>query len=185
MLPGKIKIKATGKKLTALVLILSFIALPTNLISREKQGAQVIIHKTSGQIQKGELIAVVQSSLLIKESLSGADASINIDEIKMITMTKKPKLLMGAIIGTLAGGASGILVGVLLSFFKKGEEDFSWEYGRTGGKIGLAAGAVGGGILGSKAGQDITIKIEGKPQETKERYLEILRSEARIQNYQK
>ena len=66
---------------------------------KRKLGAELWIQKNDDKFIHGELIAVKQASLLLLESKSSEDVSIDIKEIKVITFVKKPTFWKGAVLG--------------------------------------------------------------------------------------
>ena len=159
------------KKLIALFLVIAFMVMNCavykrgegiNLEPGQKPGVKLVIQKTDGGQVKGELIAVKENSLLLMESESGADVSIDIVNIKVVKVVKKSKAWQGAGIGALLG----IMYGAAT------EKE-------TGGDFVLSGAAIGALI-----GTDKTIKIEGKSDTEIKEALEKLRSKARIPNYQ-
>ena len=103
-----------GKKFILLLLVFSLLALSGNLYAK-KRGATLIIQRRGDQVQtrykdtpweksvitgiRGELIAVKQNSLLLLDSESGVDVTIDIKEIKAVAIEKKSKALLGALLG--------------------------------------------------------------------------------------
>ena len=176
----------TGKKFISLFLVFSLMMLSVNLYAKEKRGAKLIITKKDGQLIEGELITVKPNSLLLLNT-EGKDVSVDIEEIKVIRVVKKSKLLLGAGIGFLCGAVIGALIGLA-----EGEdpavggvppplsvEDKVLGYGFY---IGFS-GAVIGGIGGAIAGTDKTIQIEGMTDSEIQEALDKLRKKARIRDY--
>ena len=167
------------KKFVSLFLVFSLLALSGNLIANERRGAKIVIQKKDGQQVRGELLAVKKDSLLLLSDFR-TDVSVDIKDVKVIKIVRKSK----ALIGLLAGGALGALLG--LATYKKPVKkgmitlDFGPEYvavggGFLGGLIGLCIGAV--------VGTDETIQIEGKSDSEIKEALEKLRKKARIRDY--
>jgi len=69
------------RKFIALFMVFSILSLSGNLIAKERRGAELMVDKKDGQQVRGELIAVKQDSLLLLERESGADVSVDIEEI--------------------------------------------------------------------------------------------------------
>lgn len=162
------------KKFIALFLVFSLLALSANLYAKEKRGAKLIITKTDGQQVKGELIAVKENSLLLLDSESGADVSIDIADIRIIRIVKKSKkwkygLAVGGGVGLIAGIAS---IGEVHGFFATFIDSLIW--------FGLPVV----GIVAIIEGRDKTILIKGRPDTEVKEALEELRKKARIPNYQ-
>ena len=73
------------KKIIAIALVISVIvAIPGELRAKERRGIKVIIHKKDGLVVEGELIAVKTNSILVKDSKSGVDISVEVGNIKLI-----------------------------------------------------------------------------------------------------
>ena len=182
------------KKLIALVLVFSLLALSGNLFAKERKGADLVIQKTDGHQIKGELIAVKENSLLLKEHDSGADVTVGVGEIKTITIVKKSKTGKGALYGFGIGATGGALAGGLLVEPSEYEtcvnnECFTEKESRVNnalfGVIFLGAiGALTGLIVGGFLGKDKTIQIEGKSEAEIKRILDDLRKKARIPDFQ-
>jgi hypothetical protein len=188
--------KVRGKKFIALFLILSLIAINCATLKslgqkresrRKKHGANLIIQKINGQQVGGELITVKPSSLLLLNT-EGKDASVDIEEIKVITIVKKSEALSLAGIGSLVGVGFGAFVGKMM-----GIETILWgdgdESGRGRSKVALGAVIGGcicaliGGLIGAAAGKDKTIQIEGMSDSEIQETLDKLRKKARIRDY--
>jgi len=171
------------KKFISLFLVFSILLLSGNLFAKERKGAELIIQKIDGQRVRGELIAVKKNSLLLKDYYSGTDATVGIDDIRVITIVKKSKLLEGGLIGLLLGAVVGYAVGypqgseIGISFSKA-------EAGGIGAAIGGGIGALIGVGIGAAIRADKEIQIEGRSDSEIKWYLEKLRKKARIKNYQ-
>jgi len=160
------------KKFIALFLVITFIVMNCaykrgegiNLEPGQKPGVKLVVQKTDGEQIRGELIAVKENSLLLLESESGADVSIDIADIRIIRIVKG-----GILYGLLVGGSIGLIVSVL----NPEEEGSFW------GSI-----IVIGIPLALLIEKDKTIQIEGMTDSEIKEALEKLRSKARIPNYQ-
>ncbi len=179
------------KKAISLFLVVSILLLSGNMFAQERKGADLSIQKKDGQQVRGELIAVKQDSLLLLERDSGADMTITIDDIRVITIVKKSQLFLGVLAGSLIGGVAGALIGsgkeehppATIDLFVPVVIDFDFPSERTYTTgIGLGLGAFIGGIFGISAGKDKTIQIEGKSDTEIAEILEKLRKKARIRN---
>ena len=148
-----------------------------------KSGAMIEIQGKEGGYIIGELVAVKGNLLLICEYATGKDMSVDIGDIKTITIGKKSKAMLGAGIGGLIGGGIGALVG---AGEKKGSiGSFSEEDKRLiGAAVFGALGALIGGGIGSIAGIDKIIQTEGKSEAEIKKILEDLRKKARVTNLQ-
>ena len=163
------------RKFLSLFLVFSMMALSVNLYAKEKRGAKLTIIKLDGQLVEGELITVKEDSLLLLDT-EGKDVSINIADIKVITIVKKSKALLGSGMGFLIGGSVGFLEGTILD----GWDTFN---PLTHGIIGACLGLWIGLALGTNSGKDEIIQIEGNPPLVIEFYLDKLSKKARIQDY--
>jgi hypothetical protein len=168
------------KSVLALVLVFFTVVCSGNLIAKERHGADLVITKTDGQQINGELIAVKETSLLLLDSQTGADVSVEIGEIRVIRIVKKSKALLGIGIGLLAGLVGGLIIGGTEKTIE----------GTRGEAVAIYTGAIGGpaaligGIIGAAIGTDKTIQIEGKSPEETKGILEKLRRQARVTNAQ-
>ena len=193
----------TGRKFVSLFLVFSFLQINCaylNTVEEEREkirmekkgkrklGVELWIQKKDEKLIRGELIAVKQTSLLLQESKLAKDVSIDIKEVKIITIENgKSKFWMGAGIGFLIGGGIGALIG----FSQEGG-----SIGFTGGYIsseekalgwgiflGLAGGIIGGIFGATEAKKYKEIQIEGMSQNEIEKILKKLRNKARIRDY--
>ncbi len=187
------------KKFISLFLVFLLTVLPASLYAK-RQGAQLIITKKDGQKMRGELIAVKKNTLLLLDSKTKIDISINVGEIKFIKVGKKSKVIQGMGVGAAIGGISGMLIGAT----KKSEENdvetpvFLFillpllfilpDVERTqnmvngiliGGGVGLLAGT----LLGAIAETNRHIQIEGMTDLKIQKALDKLRKKARVPNY--
>jgi len=190
------------KKLIALFLVISFIVINCatyergegiNLSPNQKPGVKLVIQKTDSKQVRGELIAVKQNSLLLKESESGVDVSVEISEIKMIKIVKKSKALEQGGLGLLIGAVGVAACSFFLYFFTVLGMSWEWvgateifiEYALPYGLIGGGTiGALIGVMIGASAGKDEIIQIEGKPEAEIKKTMEELRKKARVPNFQ-
>jgi len=101
------------KKFIALFLVFSILALSGNMFAKERKGADLIIQKKYGQQVRGELIAVKENSLLLLGRESGVDVTVDIDNVKVITIVGKSKASGGAVLGLLIGAGVGAIVGLV------------------------------------------------------------------------
>lgn len=112
-----------------------------NLAANKRRGATLLIDTKDGQI-RGELIAVKKDSLLLKESWSGADVSVDIENIKVIRIVRGSQAAKGAGYGFLIGTALGLLgaeVNNRTSWFYVGYFKSAAFFGSIGAIIGFAA----------------------------------------------
>ena len=157
------------KKFIALFLVFSILAISSNLYAKERRGADLVITKKDSQQVKGELIAVKENSLLLLDSESGADVSIDIADIRIIRIVKK-----GALYGLLVGVGSGLAAGISSEINE--EDPFLTAFLVYGILIGLPVALI--------AGKDKTIQIEGNSDSEIKEALEYLRKKARVTNFQ-
>jgi len=183
------------KKCISLFLVFSLFVLSGNLYAKKK-GAELIVQKIVGQQVRGELITVKENSLLLLDSESGADVSVDIREIKLIEIVKKSKSLAWGGIGLVSGAVIGALIGYLQGDDPSGmttgfgppmpfpclftADEKAFYSGIGWGVIGGALGGIGGAI----AGADKTIQIEGKSETEIRKALNKLRKKARVRNFQ-
>ena len=170
----------TSKKFIALFLAFSLMMLSVNLYAKERRGAKLIVTKLDGQLIKGELIAVKPNSLLLLDT-EGKDESIDIADIRVITIVKKSKVGKGALYGLLIGGVIGVVEGI-----REGKDGFifsSSELAAMGGLVFGLLGALLGAGIGAVVGKDKTIHFEGMTDSEIEEALEKLRKKARIRDY--
>ena len=172
-----------GKKFVSLLLAFSLMLLPVSLHADRREGATLLITKKDGQRIQGELIAVKKDSLLILTWWAEWDESINIADIENVRVVRKSEATLYSITGILVGGTIGAVYGV-----KKvlgGIEDVSCVYGGViyGAIFAMVGGLVGLGI-GSAAGIDEIIQIEGLSELGLEETLKHLRKKARIRDYE-
>lgn len=165
------------KKFMSLFLIFSLLALSGTLFAKERQGSKLIVQKKDGEQVKGELIAVKNKSLLLMDSESGADVSIEIGKIKVITIVKKSWLLLGTGIGLLAGGT---IVAINRNKWEKTQSIGDYFTSLIGVPVitTLLGAGIGGGV-----GVDEKIQIEGSLDLEIYRILEELRKKARFPKY--
>ena len=161
------------KKFIALFLVFSILAISSNLYTKEKRGAELVITKKDSQKVKGELIAVKENSLLLLDSKSGADVSIDIADIRIIRIVNKSK----AVRGILIGGGAGALWGYLA--WKEGgyEPTLLGIIGAMGAAIGLLLEII-------HKEKDRLFQIKGKSRLEIIVILQELRSKARVTNFQ-
>ena len=151
----------------------------TKLTPEGKRGASLIVQLKDGTRVSGELIAVKQSSLLLKDSESGIDVNIDIDNVMTIILVKKSKVWLGAGLGLL----SGIIIGAITSSRKEQNSWDRWEAGMAGASLMILGLLLGAGI-GASAGKDEAIQVEGKSDSEIQEILENLREKARAPDFQ-
>jgi len=192
-----------GKKFIALFLILSLIEINCATLQslsqkreskRKKRGANLIIQKINGQQIWGELITVKPSSLLLLDA-GGKDVSVDIADIKVITVVKKSQALLGVGTGLLGGAGSGAVIGaslwvlglpVVAIFGEAGIESWKDDFPDLlwgGVLIGAGIGLLLGVSSGAASGIDKTIQIEGMSDLEIKEAMDYLRKKARIRDY--
>lgn len=167
------------KRLLILVLV-GTLVFPLGLTAKDKRGADLLIEKLDGTQVRGELITVKESSLLILSD-SGADVSVDVQDMKIIRVIKKSKALQGAGYGFLISSAS------LTALAWATDEEYFMD-AEGGGPLVLALfygipGLLVGAVVGSIMGTDKTIQIEGESDTEILEHLEYLRKQARIPDY--
>jgi len=151
------------------------------LTANERRGADLVILKTDSNQVQGELIAVKENSLLLKEHDSGADVTAVFGEIRSIKIVKKSKSGKGALYGFGIGAIGGSLYGLSI---EPTEKVTRFQHALTGVIFIGAMGALAGLIVGGFLGMDKTIQIEGKSDAEIKRTLEELRKKARVPDFQ-
>lgn len=173
------------KKVGFLFCVLLLIVPLENLTAKERHGADAVIVKNDGQAVKGELVAVKEHSLLLLDSSTKSDLSIEISEINSIRIAKKSNALAGTIIGSLLGGGAGVLIGSIVGK-PKGSivlVDYRTAFTIGGAAVGVLVGGAGGYLVGSHKKEWETFDIEGKSPEEIKVALERLSSRARVPDF--
>jgi hypothetical protein len=170
------------RKSYVVLLIFSIIFFCGNLLAAEK-GAQIEIQQKNGRAVKGELITVKENSLLIVDSVSGADVSVLIADIRYITILKKSKALLWGGIGSAAGIGIGALSGVIAH---GGEQWFGSqaEWAMYGAATGAVIGLIGGIAVGAIMGSDKTFDMDEQTQSEIKKTMKYLQGIARISDFQ-
>ena len=143
------------KKFIALFLVFSILIISGNIFAKERKGAELIIQKKDGFYERGELIAVKKNSLLLKDYASGVDVSVEVKDVKVITIERESKAWAGARIGILIGILSGIVTMIVTGETTKKKAQGGWltgmnskEFNVIGTVIILGLGGLGGAIIG-------------------------------------
>jgi hypothetical protein len=147
---------------------------PLGLLAKEKRGAELVVQRVDGEQIRGELITVKQATLLLKDSESGVDVSVDTRNIVVIKVIKKSKAGTGFIIGFLGLGGLGAYAAMSPGSY-------------TTPLTALTLGGIGafiGIVIGATVGTDEIILIEGKSDSEVRAILEKLRKKARVQDYQ-
>jgi hypothetical protein len=174
------------KETISLFLALSILALSIPLTAKERKGADLIIQRADGTQVRGELISVKENSLLLLARESGADVTVDVGDISVITIVKKGKAGKGAWMGALIGGGAG--AGVAVGIFAIGStpaHDSAGMIVLLSTAAGAGLGLLIGGLFGWSSGIDKTVQLEGKSELEIQEILEKLRKKAKIRNSQK
>lgn len=171
-----------GKKFLALFLAFCILGLGSQLTAQEEKGANLKIQKNDGEKVTGELITVKRDSLLLLDDETQYDVTIDIKDVKSITVLKKSWLIELGVIGFLAGAAVAGLT-------SKKKKTWSVEGEPLGERIAipLAPGFIlagSGVVIGAVMGIDKTIRIAGKSDAEIQEALQKLSKKARVPNYQ-
>jgi hypothetical protein len=171
------------RKVTSLVLVFTILFLSGNMFAQGRKGADLIVQRTDGIQARGELIAVKQGSLLLLERDSGTDVSVNIDDIKVISIVKKREYGKGFFSGFTMGALSGAgFAGYMMANPIFGEPEFLLgPFIGTALISGLVAGVLGL-LVTSLSSNAKLIQFEGKSDSEIKEILEKLRKKARIKN---
>ncbi len=173
------------KKITALLLVVSMLALSVVLYAKEDKGAELMILKKEGQEVGGELIAVKEQSFLLMDSRSGADVSVLFSDIHVLRIVKKSKALHYAGVGLLVGAMAGALFGAAVNddnpgtFFNFSDTAAA---GMGAGGFGLLGGLAGIGI-GALVSMDDVFEFEELNKWELEELVDKLREIARVPDY--
>ncbi len=198
----------TGKKFISLLIVFFLLEISCTTItsptmdrkSLRKRSANLAITKTDGQQVRGELIAVKMNTLLLIDTNTEKDISINVREIKFIKVGRKSKILQGIGIGLSIGSFSGMLIGatkkinggdegiplflkIILPFLLFVPNPDRMKNSVNGLLIGGSAGLLIGTFFGVVAEKNSHIQIEGMTDSEIQETLNKLRKKARIRNY--
>lgn len=177
------------KKLIAIFLVITFLGMNCAFVkgyrksekellgSGGKPGAYLIIQKKDYTQEKGELIAVKENSLLLKDSKTYSDVSIDINDIYYIKIKKRSSGMLGAGLGLLLGFG----IPALKASSEEGQYALGWWIVAVGGGI---LGLIIGGIAGASIKTYESIPFEEKSDSEIKEILEELRKKARIPDFQ-
>ena len=171
----------TSKRFISLFLVFALMMLSVNLYAKERRGATLVITKKDRQQIDGELITVKipQQSLLLLDSKTGADVSVGIKDIDVITIVGKSNAETGAVVGFLVGVVPNIFLGKWLIE----EHGASIVDLAPAIVIFCGVGAALGALVGKQIKTNKTIQIEGKSDLEITKILAKLRKYARIRDY--
>jgi hypothetical protein len=150
------------------------------LLSSSKEGAALNVKKIDGTIVEGELIVVKQNSMLLKESSSGKDISIGLEDLDALITENYSGLKWG--VGS--GVTLGLVGGIVLGYRNGGPHQNSFDSMRDGALLGMLVGGLLGGMIGYSISGARTFQIKGKSQEEIRAVIDKLRSRARVSDYQ-
>jgi len=168
-------------KFVSLLLIFSLVALSGNLTAQQswvgrqaRKGTNLKVEKNDGQQVLGELIAVKKSSLLLLDSETKSDLSVDIKDVKTLTIVKKSLGFQFMVYGALAGVLYGSSKNKTYKY-----EDRSQPYFEAGAIL-AATGLAVGTVLGINK----RIQIQGKSDTDIQATLEKLNKKARVPSFQ-
>lgn len=173
------------KRLRWLSLLLVLMTEAFGLTAGEKQGAEVVVRMLNGRESRGELIAVREETLLLKEEKSGGDLSLKIAEIHSVKIVNQPQPLKWSLLGAVACGIAFPAAKYYL-FAKEEAYTASDLVSRrateglgTAAVIGVAFGTVVGAGIGMSKGKDEVFPLAEEPP-LRVVYLQRLRYLARV-----
>ncbi len=166
-------------KFVSMLLIFSLVALSGNLSAQslsksEKKGTKLRIQKNDGQHVKGELITVKKDSLLLLNAELNADITVLIKDIETITIVKKSLGFQFMVYGALAGVLYGSAKKETYKYLDRNQAYF----------VAGAVLAATGFAIGTVAGINKKIRIQGKSDTEIQETLEKLSKKARVPNFQ-
>jgi hypothetical protein len=155
------------------------------IMPKERHGAKLVVQKLDGQEIGGELITVSRNSLVLL-SIAGTSETVEMNDIKFITIRgKKSEAFIYGGTGLLGGGAGGLVFGLLADMnheLETGEKSSRYRF--KGALIGGALGLFAGVVIGLDKGKEEKIKLEGTSDAAMRGILAKLRSKARIANFE-
>ena len=159
------------------LLPIGFLLLGSVSSAADRKGAQVVITAKSGSETRGELLAVKKDFLVVSSPSSGEvnDLSLPIADIHEVKIVKRTQAGKGALIGTLAGAAFGVVLAAM-----QNEDSFHFSTGFWAVTSGLS-GTVYGAIIGAGVGKDRTLVFDKMPESVRQANLVSLSRYARIQ----
>ena len=175
------------KRLCRLSLLLTLAMGASGLTAGEKQGAEVVVRMIDGQESRGELIAVREETLLLKEEKTGGDLSLKVDKISSVKIINRPQTLKWTLLGAVACGVAFPAAKYYLFATEEAytASDLVSKRATEGlgvaAVIGVAFGTVVGAGIGMSKGKDDVFPLAGDPVMSVI-YLQRLRYLARIKN---
>jgi hypothetical protein len=149
------------KRTVAAVLVWAFLVPAVG--ARERRGAQIIVTNLDGTTASGELLAVNDETLVIKDGPASSGVLTNLKDIRCVRIVRRSKIWTGLGKGALIGGGVGAGLGAL-SYDETGNDWFTPESRGQGALWGAAAGglcgALLGAILGAAAGADEIVWVD-------------------------
>jgi hypothetical protein len=172
------------KKSVALFGVFLLATIIPNLAAKERHGADTVIVKKNAQVVRGELIAVKDHSILVLNSVTKSDISVEISDMVSLSVkfAKKSNPWGAGMIGFVVGGALGAFVGHELGKSDGSFIDFSPVFASWGGAIGGIVGFGGGYLSATKKRQEV-YNFQGKSPEETLTILARLRTYARVPGY--
>jgi len=175
------------KKAFALWLALSLLGAAGSLWAKVRRGAEVIVFMKDGSNVTGELIAVKPTSLLLVESESGRDSSVDLGEVFRVTVKRESRAKQGLVSGLLIGGCLGAVQALASGLKEEGDTTSNMTAAAVLSPIPIlifgAVGALVGAGIGEAAGQDKEFPIHGRDEGAISETLKSLRAEARYPDF--
>lgn len=163
------------KALIVLVIGIFLMAPGRELLSKsQRRGAEVMVQNKGGTILRGELLTVRQGKLILLDSVSAKEVSIDIQDVDVVRIVKNPQLLKKAAKGFLYAGAP---IAVLGAFSKMGLGHRAATIGIFGG-----IGALYGGFRELSKQTSETVAMSGLSQKRTDFVLNKLRSQSLFPN---
>lgn len=165
------------------ILIVSLL-IPSAVYAQAERVAQnIIIVMNDGRVFEGELLAVMNKSLVVGDSSLELGIEVNIEDVDHITVVKQTKLLKGLGRGFLIGAVTGALLGFISGNDKEGMIQFSAsEKALFMGVLFGGAGAIIGGIASAMSGIDNSVNIASVSPSERYRALTDLKLQARYRD---
>ena len=149
-----------------------------------RKGARLKVQRSNQPPVVGELIAVRESKLILLDAGS-QDLTIDINEVDLIIIDKKPHPWLGAALGMVLGGVAGVAAAPAGKVEQPGDL-FGGAVIETGtnaaayGLAGFLIGGVLGGVVGAALGSDSQVVVAKMSPAEREQLIIRLRSKARV-----